>query len=84
MVHGLFGGPQGSARGWWLPGAEVAGVDGVGATGDLDPQAMTGREGVADGPQGYGRSEGPVGVPADGRRVEALQSVADVDGLAVG
>ena len=84
VVHGLLCGPQRGGGSRRISGAEIAGVHGVGPTGDQDPQAMTGSEGVTDGPQGHRRRERPVRISADGRRVKALQTVAHVVGPAVG
>ena len=83
VIYRLLGGQQSAGRGRRLSGAEIACIDGVSPTRDLYPQVVTGGEGVPDGPQGHCRRERPVRIAAHGCRVEALQSVAHVNGLAV-
>ena len=60
VVHGLLGDPQGSRRGQRLPAARVAGVPGVGAAGDLEPDPVPSRGLYVTEPE-FGELAGPLG-----------------------
>ena len=76
VVDGLLGDLERGGRGQPLPRARVAGEAGVGAAGDLEPDAVAGREAVGGRPEVDGDAPRVLG-----RVGQAADAVGDVDRL---